>query len=350
MKLFPLFLLLFTVVLAACGGADTPETPADEPITFTMGDPVADSTVALIVTVGQQVDTLGAEVFFQQYVGQVQRNPYLMADTSQARELRRSIAEGYVFQSVLSGLARRETDLKIDATQADLRIAQIREQAQQAGTTLEAELDRAGMTLDSLRSLYVQELRMRAMAERLAESAAMPSEADVDTYREEQAEEVRLQHIMFIKSPGLSAAQRDSVRMRAAAVLDSAQAGTPFADLARRHSEDGNAANGGDLDYLSRAAGLPTSVEKAAFALRDSGDVAPEVVESPVGYHLLRLTGRRTGTPMDTTQARRVMLNERKGEAVEKAIKEAIETMGVVVRVNPEVVQADLNTPYKEGE
>ncbi len=335
--------------LAACKkSGDAPADDAGDAAQFTLGAPIADSTVALVVTVAGRTDTLAADAFFQQYFQTLQQNPFVASDSLQARELRRSIAEGYVFQNVLRALADKETGLTVDTTQADAYIANLRQQAQAQGASFEDELSRAGLTPDSLRALLVEQLRVQALAERLAERAPQPTAAEIADYRQEQAEEVRLQHILLLKNPGLSAQQTDSLRRRAEAVLDSARKGIDFAALARRNSQAGNAAMGGDMDYVSRSAGIPEKVADAAFALRDSGDVSPTVVESPFGYHIFRLTGRRMGTPMDTLTARGNMMQKRRGETVENAVKDALKTLGVTVRVNPDVVEADLNAPLED--
>ncbi len=345
LPLYLLTLLVAAATLAACSNRDKADTAdAEAAVVFTIGEPVADSSIALIVNVEGRADTLSTPMFLQQYYQTLQQNPFLAGDSLQAREIRRSIAESYVYQSVLGALARRETGLTVDTAQADAYIGALRQQAEQANMSFEAELAQAGMTADSLRQLLITQLRMQAMAERLAERAAAPTGAEIDTYRQEQAEEVRLQHIMFI-TRGLIPAQQDSIRRRAEAVLDSVKRGVDFADLARRNSQDGSAATGGDLDYVSRSSGLPEKLSDAAFALRDSGDVAPGLVKSEVGYHILRLTGRRTGVPMDTSQARTMLLNKRKTDVVETAIKESIRTLGVTVRVNPSVLEADINSP-----
>ncbi len=340
--------VLSVLLLAACSRTEEPDAKQAAVVQYTFGEPIADSTLALIVTIDGQTDTLAAAFFYQQYYGTLQQDPFLAGDSLRARELRRSIAEGFVFQNVLGALARRETGLTVDTAQADAYIASVRQQIQSQNSTLEAELAREGMTLPEFRTRLIDRLRVEAMMERLAERAPQPTEAEIATYRQEQAEEVRLQHILFLKYPGLSPAQLDSLENRAQAVLDSARKGTSFADLARRNSQAGNAATGGDLDYISRASGLPDEVAEAAFALRDSGDVAPKVIETPFGYHLLRLTGRRTAVPMDTLTARGQLLTERRGETVEKAVKDAVNTLGTVVRVNPNVIKADLNSPLED--
>ena len=75
--------------------------------------------------------------------------------------------------------------------------------------------------------------------------------------------------------------------------LKQAQTGEIFARLARDHSEDaGSASKGGDLGYAAEEGMLPPPLEAAMKLLQKPGDMS-SVVESPFGYHIIRLEDRR---------------------------------------------------------
>lgn len=67
--------------------------------------------------------------------------------------------------------------------------------------------------------------------------------------------------------------------------------GAKFAELARLHSEDGTAANGGDLGWVKPGDTVP-DFEKAMNALKP-GEVS-EPVRSPFGWHLIQVLERRS--------------------------------------------------------
>ncbi len=74
-------------------------------------------------------------------------------------------------------------------------------------------------------------------------------------------------------------------------LLDSIKNGADFAVLARKYSDDpGSAKQGGDLGFVKRGVFYP-EFESAAFALEE-GEIS-DVVESPVGYHIIQLLERR---------------------------------------------------------
>lgn len=92
---------------------------------------------------------------------------------------------------------------------------------------------------------------------------------------------------------------RETVRARAEEVLSKLKSGADFATLAKQYGEDGTAAEGGDLGFFGKGEMVP-QFETAAFALK-KGQVTQTLVESPYGYHIIKLTDRKTETSKDTT-------------------------------------------------
>jgi hypothetical protein len=86
----------------------------------------------------------------------------------------------------------------------------------------------------------------------------------------------------------------------AAALRESLSAGVPFADLARRHSLDGTAVQGGDLGWA--AEGIYVEPFEAAGSKLSMDEVAGPV-ETQFGWHLIRLTGSKADTLKSTAMA-----------------------------------------------
>lgn len=73
--------------------------------------------------------------------------------------------------------------------------------------------------------------------------------------------------------------------------MDSIKNGADFAALAKKYSDDpGSAAKGGELGFVKRGVFFP-EFEAAAFQLEE-GELS-EVVESPVGFHIIQMLERR---------------------------------------------------------
>jgi peptidyl-prolyl cis-trans isomerase D len=106
-------------------------------------------------------------------------------------------------------------------------------------------------------------------------------------------EERRASHVLIKAGADAAAADKAKAKARAEALLAQArQNPAGFAELARKNSEDGSAAQGGDLDFFGRGA-MVKPFETAAFTLKQ-GEIS-DVFETEFGYHFLTVTGVRGG-------------------------------------------------------
>jgi hypothetical protein len=120
------------------------------------------------------------------------------------------------------------------------------------------------------------------------------TEAEVDErwLTEGSGVEVSARHILLRAPAEASPAQRDSVRALAETLRQRAAAGEDFAQLAAQHSEDpGSAQRGGDLGGFFGRGRMVAPFEEAAFQLQP-GEISP-VVETPFGYHVIKVEDRR---------------------------------------------------------
>ena len=103
-------------------------------------------------------------------------------------------------------------------------------------------------------------------------------------FTEPRAAKVR--HILIRAAEGADKNARAIAREKAEHIRAEALKGKDFAALAQQYSEDPSSSAGGDLGWFTAGQLLP-ALEKAAFELRK--DEISRVVESPLGYHLLKL-------------------------------------------------------------
>lgn len=109
--------------------------------------------------------------------------------------------------------------------------------------------------------------------------------------KERPGQEVRARHILLRLPADATPQQRDSVMKAAQALRDRARAGEDFAKLARENSQEPGAdQSGGDLNYFGRGA-MVQPFEEAAFAL-EVGEIS-DVVETPFGFHVIKVEDRR---------------------------------------------------------
>lgn len=81
----------------------------------------------------------------------------------------------------------------------------------------------------------------------------------------------------------------------AKAVIKQLAGGADFAKLAREKSTGPSASNGGDLGYFGREQMVAPFAE-AAFAMKD-GETSAAPVKTQFGWHVIKVTGRRTPPP-----------------------------------------------------
>ncbi len=155
-------------------------------------------------------------------------------------------------------------------------------------------------------------------------------------------ERVRIAHL-FVAAPETSG--RAERRARAESLLATARAKESadiagFQRLTREHSDDAESkSTGGDLRFLSREelarrAGEP--VAQAAFdELKVTGEVFDRVVETPEGFHILKLLGRENPLEMTLEKARESIRSriafDRRGERYEQFVADIEKKAGLKV-------------------
>jgi peptidyl-prolyl cis-trans isomerase SurA len=106
-----------------------------------------------------------------------------------------------------------------------------------------------------------------------------------------------------------------------------------FAELARVHSEDGSAAKGGDLGWLSPGDTVP-EFERAMNALKP-GEIS-EPVRSPFGWHLIQVLERRNEDMSKERQrlaARQALRGRKSDEAYQEWVRQLRDRAFVEIRL-----------------
>ena len=112
-------------------------------------------------------------------------------------------------------------------------------------------------------------------------------------------------------------------------------AGESFEELARSHSDDATAPQGGDLGWLSPGETVP-AFEQAMNGLQP-GQIS-EPVKSPFGWHLIEVLERRNedmGEELQRMQARQILFQRRIEPAVDQWINELYGRAYVENRLEP---------------
>ncbi|HZG75014.1 MAG TPA: peptidylprolyl isomerase [Paenibacillus sp.] len=162
----------------------------------------------------------------------------------------------------------------------DKEIGKIKEQNGWDDATFNEQLKGAGFTLDELK----EQMKPQIVLTKLVEPQIQVTDEELQTYYEENKaqyetpEQVKASHILV------------ETKAEADDLLAQIKGGADFAELAKAHSKDGSAAQGGDLGFFGKGQ-MVAPFEEAAFAL-EIGEVS-EVVESEFGFHIIKLTDKK---------------------------------------------------------
>ena len=174
------------------------------------------------------------------------------------------------------------------------------------------------------------------------------TDAEVQTYfeahREEfdKPEQIRASHIVI-------ANRADAQRILTQVLTKRADIAF-WREMAQQHNEDAETKDRfGDLRFFSRTAerrddepAVPASVVEAAFSIAQIGDIHPTLVQSPAGFHIIKLTGKRAALHRTLEEASRPIRNRLWRERREQRVTDFI--AGLRRDANVTVNEAALGT------
>jgi peptidyl-prolyl cis-trans isomerase C len=133
-----------------------------------------------------------------------------------------------------------------------------------------------------------------------------------------QPEQVRARHILIRTEAEADAAAKAEARKQIDEIRQKAVDGEDFAELAKSHSQDpGSKEKGGDLGFFARGQ-MVKPFEEAAFTLKEN-EISP-VVESPFGFHLIQVTGRKPAETLAYETVKPRILEHLKQQAIREKL------------------------------
>jgi peptidyl-prolyl cis-trans isomerase C len=209
-------------------------------------------------------------------------------------EIYRAVLDQIVTYTALvqEARARGITVTDTEARQAgDAKIAELRQQMPDEKAFAKAMEDR-NMTVTRLRADIRNDLAITKMMEAELASAPAIGDDEIKAFYDKNPDEfsgVRASHIL-IRPQGFDEDSKKQARATAEDLLKQVRGGADFADLAKKHSADGSAQQGGDLGFFTKSSMVKPYAD-AAFALQP-GPVS-EVVETQFGFHIIKLAERK---------------------------------------------------------
>jgi peptidyl-prolyl cis-trans isomerase C len=256
-------------------------------------DPSAAGKVAAVVN-GEPIPLEDVEAI-------VRPRPVGQSKLSEAErlELQREALDMLVDDVILRQFLRKNA-APVRPAEVTRKLSELAESLKGQGQTLEAYCRESVQTEAELRA------SVAAMIQRAAYLARHVSEADVRKYYDDNREffdrtTVRASHILYRLPPGSPPEQVAAARAKLDAVRQQVLAGKlDFAEAARQHSQCPSAPTGGDIGYFPRKGVVEESFARVAFTLKK--DEVSDVVQTSYGLHLIRVTDRRSGPPVEYAQ------------------------------------------------
>ncbi len=201
-----------------------------------------------------------------------------------------------------------------------------------------ASLAKEGATLEEYRRELRDHLMKTKLVRREIRSMIMISDEEIGAYYQkhrddyEGRETVRIQQILLPIPKNADEGQIRTIRQEAEAIRQRLREGEAFELLAGRYSQ-GPAAASGDIGFVEKGVMLP-EVEAVAFNLK-IGEIS-DVISSPVGFHIIRVTDKRGAglKPIEAVreEIRRKIEDEKADKRYESWIEDLRKTSHIEIR------------------
>lgn len=228
-------------------------------------------------------------------------------------ELRRQALDSLIDERAII-TAARDSGMKVDEFEIDRAVQSIAQQNQLTLDALRQRLQAEGMDYGRFRANLRDQIMMERLREREVYQRIKVSDEEIDRYlaaRRDAAQadaETNIAQILVTVAEGLSPAELAARRKIAEDALARVRGGEDFAKVAAEISEDANRAKGGEIG-MKPASRLPDLFVEAAKGLKP-GEIAPALVRSGAGFHVIKLVDRKdvANGRVTQTRARHVLL------------------------------------------
>ncbi len=229
---------------------------------------------------------------YQQMTAEYQGQKLMeMVQEARTQLLNQLIEDRLVFQEA------GKQDIKVEAAEIDAQIDQIRSQAPK-GTDFEEILREQGLSLSELKDRAKRQIMIRRLHDIEVRSKIVISPSETEEYYKAHPEQFAVDEAVKIRSMTIRKSEEaeqkgllDELAMSQIKELrQEVLAGEDFAELAKKHSQDTRAKEGGLSHWVKHGEMIP-EIDKVIFET-PTGSVT-EVIETPLGYHFFKIEERK---------------------------------------------------------
>ncbi len=312
-------------------GQAQPAAPAGSPTqasaTRALAVPGANEPVATVVDGNEKSQVTKGEL-----INFLSRYP--IPATENREQVYHDAVDSLVNTKLLTIFLNRQR-ITVPPAKIDEEMARLEQQLKADGRDLATALLEDNTSLETVRKELENRIRWSEYVKSLATDAELKRyvSANRDLFYGTQ---VRASHILLKVDPDAPAAEKEKVKKKLADLKGQIDANTiTFAQAANKYSEDpANAGGaGGDLDFFTLSSGFIPEFTDVAFKLRKGSISDP--VETPYGYHLIQVTDRKEGRPIDFDQNKPYIINAYAGEIQKNLLTEERKRAKIEIKPMP---------------
>jgi len=221
--------------------------------------------------------------------------------------LRKQLLDTLIDERVLVTFAR-ETGARVDDPEIDRAVANVATQNQMTLPQLRERLRQEGIPFAKFRENIRDQIMVERVREREVISRIKITDVEIDDLIEKRraaagtSAQLNVAQILVTVPEGAPDGVVAERRARAEAALQRVRAGEDFTAVAREISEDSNRGQGGEMG-MRPVDRLPELFVRSVQGLKP-GEVAPELIRSGAGFHVLKLVDRRESGAFTVDQSR----------------------------------------------
>ena len=224
----------------------------------------------------------------------------------------KQVLERMIMVKLQTQFAER-TGIKVDDETLNQTINRIAAENNLSLSQFRNILEKDGINYENFREDIRNEITISQLKRRQVDNRVTVTDREIDNFLANEEvqggteNEYHLSHILISSPEGATKEEMEQARLVAEKVVSDLKSGANFEELARNVSDGQQAATGGDLGWRKESE-IPTLFSEKILAMKE-GDIS-EIIQSPSGFHIIKLTGLRSTDKHIVTQthARHILI------------------------------------------
>ncbi len=284
----------------------------------------------IVAIVNNEVITLSE---FDSFIKNFMKNIEGIPEEERDKELPDQIKLSIMNQLIDRKLVEQEAvKLKISVNNEDIE-GVLNNILKYQNTTIEKlseALINQGSSIEAYKDEIRRDLLKRKVIDATVKSKVTVSEEETGEYYAKHRKEYegkparRIQQILIAKQTDADDSTKEALRSQAEAILKKLREGAEFDLMVQTYSQGPAAGVNGDLGFVEQGIMFP-EVDAAAFTLKPGG--ISDVIESPVGFHIIRIIGSKGAGARTVEEIRDEIISRVGNEKMKKKFTEWVQNL-----------------------